>query len=366
MNWFYALGGQQHGPVDDGQLDALAAAGTITPDTLVWREGLANWQPLRQARPASGAAPPVAAPPVTAPAGAAQPLGADEIQCVECGNRFPKDSAMQYGAAWVCAGCKPRFIQKLREGAATGGALTTQTGVYVDPETLVSQALSSGPAVEIGSCIGRAWELMKSNFWLLVGATLVNGLCQGAASSIPILGYCTGPVLQGPLLGGLYLLYLKLAHGGEGMFGDAFSGFSNFVQLMLASVVGTLLIYVWFVPGGICLFIGIGNNNETMQIVGVALAVLGLPFALYLAVAWIFSYLLIMDRKYDFWTAFKVSRRVVHRCWWGMFGLLIVLGLIQILGFLALCLGIFVTMTLLYGGIVYAYNDIFHGRKPAG
>ncbi|HEU0008219.1 MAG TPA: DUF4339 domain-containing protein, partial [Verrucomicrobiae bacterium] len=77
MNWFYALGGQQQGPVDDGQLDALAAAGTITPDTLVWREGLANWQPLRQARPASGAAPPVAAPPVAAPAGAAQPLGAD-------------------------------------------------------------------------------------------------------------------------------------------------------------------------------------------------------------------------------------------------------------------------------------------------
>ena len=48
MNWFYAIGGQQHGPVDDGQLDALIAASTVNPETLVWREGLANWQPLRQ------------------------------------------------------------------------------------------------------------------------------------------------------------------------------------------------------------------------------------------------------------------------------------------------------------------------------
>ena len=363
MNWFYALGGQQQGPVDDGQLDALAAAGTITPDTLVWREGLANWQPLRQARPGTGGVPPLAPPPVMAATGAAQPLGADEIQCVECGNRFAKDNAMQYGTVWVCAACKPRFVQKLREGAATGGALTTQTGVYVDPEVLVSEALSRGPTVDIGSCVGRAWELMKANFWLLVGATFVNGLCQGAASGIPVLGYCSGPVLQGPLLGGLYLLYLKLAHGEEGAFGDAFSGFSNFLQLMLASVVGTVLIYIWFVPGATCLVIGIGSENETLMFVGGGLLLMGTPCALYLGVSWIFSYLLMMDRKYDFWTAFNVSRKVVAKCWWGMFLLLIVLGLLQIVGFLALCLGIFVTMTLLYGGIIYAYEDIFHGRN---
>src|SRR5262245_12606860 len=99
MNWFYALGGQQQGPVDDGQLDALAAAGTITPDTLVWREGMANWQPLRHARPVSSAAlqaPPPPPPPVMGPSGAAQPLSANEAFCVECGNRFTKDNLIQY------------------------------------------------------------------------------------------------------------------------------------------------------------------------------------------------------------------------------------------------------------------------------
>src|SRR5438093_4738853 len=96
MNWFYALGGQQQGPVDDAQLEALTAAGTINPDTLVWREGMANWQPLRQARPVPAATPAMAAPPVMAPAGVAQPLGADEASCTECGNRFTKDNLIQY------------------------------------------------------------------------------------------------------------------------------------------------------------------------------------------------------------------------------------------------------------------------------
>jgi hypothetical protein len=60
MNWYYESGGQQQGPVADSELDRLLAEGKITLDTLVWREGLAGWTPLRTARPA--APPPVAAP----------------------------------------------------------------------------------------------------------------------------------------------------------------------------------------------------------------------------------------------------------------------------------------------------------------
>ena len=359
MNWYYAAGGQQQGPVDDAQLDALIAAGTVRADTLVWREGLANWQPLRDARPGAGGAPPMAVPPV---GGAAAPApGADQVRCVECGNLFTRDNAIQYGTVWVCAGCKPRFIQKLREGAPAGGAISGQTGVYVEPAVLVEQALARGPRVDIGGCLGRAWDLMKSNFWVLVGATAVNTICQSAVSNIPFLGICLGPVLQGPLMGGLYLLFLKSARREESGFGDAFSGFSNFLPLMLASIVTTVLILVSFTPAGVCLLISGQRNDDMMAIAAVVLALLALPIVIYLAIAWMFTYLLIMDKKYDFWTAMNVSRKVLNKCWWSMFLLFILLCLIQILGFLALCVGIFVTMSLLYGAVVYAYEDIFRG-----
>jgi hypothetical protein len=43
MSWYYAEGGQQAGPVNDAQLEELVRAGKVLPETLVWREGMANW-----------------------------------------------------------------------------------------------------------------------------------------------------------------------------------------------------------------------------------------------------------------------------------------------------------------------------------
>nr|WP_042378317.1 SPFH domain-containing protein [Streptacidiphilus melanogenes] len=46
--WFIAVGGQQQGPYDAGVLAGQVAAGNLTRTTLVWRNGLANWQPAEQ------------------------------------------------------------------------------------------------------------------------------------------------------------------------------------------------------------------------------------------------------------------------------------------------------------------------------
>jgi hypothetical protein len=43
-SWFYASEGKQQGPYPEIQLRELAARGTVTPDTLVWCEGMAGWQ----------------------------------------------------------------------------------------------------------------------------------------------------------------------------------------------------------------------------------------------------------------------------------------------------------------------------------
>lgn len=45
--WFYAQGGQRKGPVTAETLRELLAARMIDGETPVWRQGLADWQPLR-------------------------------------------------------------------------------------------------------------------------------------------------------------------------------------------------------------------------------------------------------------------------------------------------------------------------------
>lgn len=53
MNWYYALNGQQKGPVSEQDIMQLVSSGTINASTLIWRDGLADWQPVSTALPAA-------------------------------------------------------------------------------------------------------------------------------------------------------------------------------------------------------------------------------------------------------------------------------------------------------------------------
>jgi uncharacterized RDD family membrane protein YckC len=112
-DWYYVdADGQQAGPVDDAGLDGLIANATIRAETLVWKEGMANWEALSQAKPGVAAA----------PAGTAVATGIEEAICAECGNIFPIDDTIRLGNARVCAKCKPIYVQKMREGLVRGSS----------------------------------------------------------------------------------------------------------------------------------------------------------------------------------------------------------------------------------------------------
>jgi uncharacterized RDD family membrane protein YckC len=86
---------------------------------------------------------------------ASQPaaVSATEVVCAECNKIFPKDSAIQYGGVWVCANCKPAFVQKLREGAHL-----PSTGV-----------------------------LEYAGFWIRFGAKIIDGLILGVVLFAPVV-----------------------------------------------------------------------------------------------------------------------------------------------------------------------------------
>jgi uncharacterized RDD family membrane protein YckC len=151
MPWYYAEDAAQQGPVADEQFADLVRLGKVRADTLVWREGMANWQPYSTvAGPATSDVPPVfTSTPTSAPA------GANEVVCHECGTIVPKENAIQYGSIWVCANCKPMFVQKLREGARV-------------------------PIVAAG-------QLDYAGFWIRFGAKLIDNLILGVVLVVPFV-----------------------------------------------------------------------------------------------------------------------------------------------------------------------------------
>ncbi len=51
MDWYYVENGRRIGPIDETTLDTLVRAGAVGAETLVWREGMAEWRPYAEARP---------------------------------------------------------------------------------------------------------------------------------------------------------------------------------------------------------------------------------------------------------------------------------------------------------------------------
>ena len=80
--WFYARNGEQHGPVEADDIRNRLRSGDLSNDTLVWKEGMAQWAPLgdilelREPVP-SGSVPSGANPSSAGSAAAASPTSPD-------------------------------------------------------------------------------------------------------------------------------------------------------------------------------------------------------------------------------------------------------------------------------------------------
>jgi uncharacterized membrane protein len=75
-------------------------------------------------------------------------------------------------------------------------------------------------------------------------------------------------------------------------------------------------------------------------------------------VSWAFVFALVIDRGLSPWTAMEVSRRVVSRQWFRVFFVMLLGGILALLGILGLFVGIFFTLPLMFGTMLYAYEDL--------
>lgn len=229
--------------------------------------------------------------------------------------------------------------------------------------------------LDIFGCVNRAWNILTSNFWMLLGGCAVYLLIIGGLSGfaqIPFIGMLfsiASLIVTGPLIGGVYIFLLRAMRNQPADISNVFSGFTdNLGQLILGHIIPTLIAGAVAIPGAIVAAIPIiiMAENEAANAGLIAIAVFGFLLAIipaiYISVCWTFTIPLIADRRMDFWPAMKASRAQVSRHWWTVFGLFIVAGLINLLGVIACCVGLFVTTPLVFLAMMVAYETIFTSR----
>jgi hypothetical protein len=223
-------------------------------------------------------------------------------------------------------------------------------------------------AISPGDCIGNAWTLVSQKFGLYIGVGFVTLLLIGC---IPFVG----SLLLGPVLGGFYYMVLRDMRGEPVDFGMMFKGFEKFVPLMVAgviqaapSLIATVLQYtvdiarlVGGARGGDVNFYQSGSDTLFAGIsAGILIFVMVLSFiGIVWSVALSFAIPLILEHNLGVVDALLTSAKAAFSNVGGLIVLIILEALVGILGVIALCVGIFVAIPVIYAANVFAYRMVF-------
>lgn len=280
--------------------------------------------------------------------------------------------------AWSTLGSLPEFAG-LFGGSAGASAPRAEfvppaTGP-VDPKAYADAVLAAGGRVDVFDCLGKAFSTLKANFLPMVIATGVVFLVQIVAGLIPLIGFLSQLLLTGVFYGGLCYYHLGRIRGEPRELSDAFAGFSKALgPLMLSTLLQTALIFalmlVFVAPifgTLIPLFAG-GADPDAVTVFApltIGLMVAGGLVSLFVSVAWIFAYTLIIDRGLGVWSSIAVSWRVVTKHWFSVFFVALFGGILACLGLIALIIGVFITLPIFFSALMHAYESLFNpGRAP--
>lgn len=221
-------------------------------------------------------------------------------------------------------------------------------------------------AVRPVECIRAGWDLVKDNYWLFLGITLVGNLI-GAAAPFGILA--------GPMMCGIYYCLFRKARGQPVKFEMLFKGFDSFVQSLIATLIMMVPILMVMIPGYVVVF-GVlfatmpmtpppGGGPPPKPDMTAFLATYFAFLALLLAVAAIvsvlcyFVYPLIVDRKLSGVEAIKTSVRASLENLGGLIGLVVLNFLMTLVGALACYVGAFFVLPIHFAAVAVAYRQVF-------
>jgi uncharacterized membrane protein len=172
-----------------------------------------------------------------------------------------------------------------------------------------------------GRWIAGGWKVFKEDIGNFILITLIFiALC--------LIGNI---VVAGALLAGMFHSVRRCMLEGHTDLMDLFKGFSNFID--------TLLVFLLVV-----VFLNIG-------------LVLCVFPVLIVAAFYLFSYSYLVDRKLSFWDAMESSRRLVVGNLLGYILFVVLLGFLNLAGFLLAGIGLLFTIPISIGAIMTAYRD---------
>ncbi len=179
MPYYVVKDGQRVGPISDEEFQNRVLSGEIGPDTLLWQAGMTDWKRYADFAGVQEGTPSL---PVAGAVGV----------CAECGALFARDELVSIAGASVCAGCKPLYLQRVREGAMLpntyhyAGFWIRFVAKFVDGLILGAMGLAVQVGL-LGVSLGASTQPGQFNLGQTVLSTAV-GLFIGVSYAVFFLG----------------------------------------------------------------------------------------------------------------------------------------------------------------------------------
>lgn len=354
MNLYYADGERQVGPIGRAELKALIKNKQINAKSLVWEPGMESWQELGAYVRRKVHGKPESAPSISTVA---------QASCSQCGQRFNHNDMVRIKNAWVCAACKPLFLQKIKEGVQTGFARgrdiygSLEKGIKghyeVDVSEILAEAwrMTNGSKLVVvgslfliwifGAIIQNIISIPLTIFFGIFAATFKNILATpgsavfvsaGIVLAAMLIGF-TSILAQVPLWVGLEMIGVRRSVDLPVSFRYIFNYFKYFFKLALTWLIMSVLIVLGFlffiIPG------------------------------IYLSVATFLALQLVADRKFGPWQAVKTSIQAITHKWFHVFLLLLAMFGIMAISMIPLGIGLIWTWPLFIISKGILYRNIF-------
>lgn len=283
--WYYAYNNQPVGPMTEAELRQLLAHGTISQQTLVWREGMSGWQPL----------------------------GRTELA----------------GMPPILHGPPPR------PQAYPGGKVPPTRGEFA-------------PGERVFTFMSKSADLMSDRWLLAIGFALLFGLITFAVQMIPYIGGLIALLLYGAFEVGVLRFWLTYVRRGHAQIDQMFSGFNQFLYALiiylLMSAIMIIAVFIAIVPGAIIMAWGASSMDHEPNaafIIGIVVLVIGMIVAMiYLSL--VFSqvfYILADDPHAQVFATIQRSYRMMKGNKWRLFRLWLVYFVLAIAAIFTLFIG---------------------------
>lgn len=244
---------------------------------------------------------------------------------------------------------------------------------------MAANILFNRGAISASQCISGGWDLIKENYWLFLGISLLAMVIGGC---VP----CVSLFLMGPIMVGVYHCLFARMRGETVELGMMFKGFEKFVPAMVIGLIQSIPGIIANVAqyglqfsssmlnkggrrGGFDFF---APSDELapflaggMLLVILIAVVVGVLFSFAWHITFIFALPLIADNEdLSIMDILKISFQAGWANPGGIIVLIILQALIALLGMLALCIGIFFVIPILQASNAVAFRYVFPEKTP--